>query len=594
MNFPSLLSDHEQRAFSEFLNQLAQEDTSGQPKPEGQNGPPPVDPSLTQQQQQQLQLQLQHHLHLRHLQQQHQQQQQLQQSQPPLPPSPLGHLGGTPSLPRLPSLMMPSDQSPQQQALAQQQRDWIQQISSNPLLAPGGVINPHAMSQAMLQNPLLMAQANAISQAMVLAQQQQLQMQMQQQQQQQQQEQLMQQQQQHQQHQQHMQQHQHQQHQQQQQQQQHQQQIHNSYALQQQQQSMPPPFHPPPSQQPQHHSQQQHHQHQQHQSHQQPQSQQNHDFSQRSASLSNGDRNDSTPPSKNAKSSSKRKSKTDSVTSAKDTNTSRSSSPYGTQALQNGHHHSSSDPILTSFGSKNTMEIGNGSTELALDSSSTKQESDMEGEPSPLPKKTVRRKGSTARSASMDGSMTSGLVAKSAHRTSRDGFDPLQGANRRKVKTEIKDSPSQQIDSQSSRDSMDGSEEPSNGNGNSNGNGSISSSKDAKKENSPTTNDSPLAKTKKPHHELLTEAEKKANHIASEQKRRQNIRVGFDSLVEIVPTLSDCHRSEAVILQKSVDYIHRLLNQKSELKTRVRELQANLGDTLDDIESETEMDFEQD
>jgi hypothetical protein len=57
-------------------------------------------------------------------------------------------------------------------------------------------------------------------------------------------------------------------------------------------------------------------------------------------------------------------------------------------------------------------------------------------------------------------------------------------------------------------------------------------------------------RSKKPPHELLTEAEKKANHIASEQKRRQNIRVGFDQLVEIVPTLSQSHRSEAIILQK--------------------------------------------
>jgi hypothetical protein len=55
---------------------------------------------------------------------------------------------------------------------------------------------------------------------------------------------------------------------------------------------------------------------------------------------------------------------------------------------------------------------------------------------------------------------------------------------------------------------------------------------------------------KKPPHELLSEAEKKANHIASEQKRRQNIRVGFDQLVDIVPALSQSHRSEALILQK--------------------------------------------
>jgi Helix-loop-helix DNA-binding domain len=57
-------------------------------------------------------------------------------------------------------------------------------------------------------------------------------------------------------------------------------------------------------------------------------------------------------------------------------------------------------------------------------------------------------------------------------------------------------------------------------------------------------------RNKKAPHELLTEAEKKANHIASEQKRRQNIRVGFDQLVDIVPTLSQNHRSEAMILQK--------------------------------------------
>jgi len=72
--------------------------------------------------------------------------------------------------------------------------------------------------------------------------------------------------------------------------------------------------------------------------------------------------------------------------------------------------------------------------------------------------------------------------------------------------------------------------------------------------NSATTKPNPMpsrgGRSKKGHHELLTEAEKKANHIASEQKRRQNIRLGFDQLVEIVPTLSQCHRSEALILQK--------------------------------------------
>lgn len=44
---------------------------------------------------------------------------------------------------------------------------------------------------------------------------------------------------------------------------------------------------------------------------------------------------------------------------------------------------------------------------------------------------------------------------------------------------------------------------------------------------------------KKPAHVLLTEAEKKANHIASEQKRRANIRKGYEMLCELVPNLNE-------------------------------------------------------
>ncbi|KAI7860028.1 hypothetical protein BDC45DRAFT_431851 [Circinella umbellata] len=83
---------------------------------------------------------------------------------------------------------------------------------------------------------------------------------------------------------------------------------------------------------------------------------------------------------------------------------------------------------------------------------------------------------------------------------------------------------------------------------------------------------------RKPPHELLSDAQKKANHIASEQKRRANIRIGFDQLVDIVPTLSHCHRSESLILQKSADYIHQLVDMKNSLRERVRELQLALGD----------------
>lgn len=78
--------------------------------------------------------------------------------------------------------------------------------------------------------------------------------------------------------------------------------------------------------------------------------------------------------------------------------------------------------------------------------------------------------------------------------------------------------------------------------------------------------------------ELLSEQEKKKNHILSEQKRRQNIRAGFDMLVELVPNLSQLQRSEAVILQKSVEYIKTLLDEKDRVKERVRSLKIMAGE----------------
>ncbi|KAK9767302.1 Transcription factor [Basidiobolus ranarum] len=104
-------------------------------------------------------------------------------------------------------------------------------------------------------------------------------------------------------------------------------------------------------------------------------------------------------------------------------------------------------------------------------------------------------------------------------------------------------------------------------------------------------NTRPPGRGKKAPHELLSEKEKKANHIASEQKRRQNIRLGFEQLVDIVPTLSQCHRSESAILQKSVEYIHQLIAQRQQLKQRIRELRVSAGDPsnmIDDFSSSDE------
>lgn len=66
----------------------------------------------------------------------------------------------------------------------------------------------------------------------------------------------------------------------------------------------------------------------------------------------------------------------------------------------------------------------------------------------------------------------------------------------------------------------------------------------------PPTKPKGSGRGRKPANELLSEDQKKANHIASEQKRRANIRIGFDQLVELVPNLTDCQRSESLILQK--------------------------------------------
>ncbi|KAG0070832.1 hypothetical protein BGZ89_012331 [Linnemannia elongata] len=565
MNFPSLLSDHEQRAFSEFLNQLAQEDNTGQPKVDGLSGPGGVDPTLTQQQQQQLQLQLQHHLHLRQLQQQHQQQQQQQ--------------NGLPGLPRMqsaPSLLPPPMALDPAAAQAQQQRDWIQQISSNPLLAPGGVINPHAMSQAMLQNPLLMAQANAISQAMVLAQQQQ-QLQLQQLQQQQQQ------QAQHQQ-QQHFQQQHHQQ------QQQHDNLGHNlHHSMQQQQPQHSHPFqqqsHPMAAPPPPHNQQQQPYPSQQ-QHHQQQQYQQAHHLNNDPmlpASESGA------PQQKASKPAAKRKSKSEAPSSEPTGQENGSASPRPSSPLP------PSTPLRGQPSPAESMGMNGNSTQPS------RQESDNDNTPAPPSKKAARRKGSMAKSMSMDSS--SSLVVKSPHRSSRDGFDPMQGTPRKKGKSDsiskLGLSPSQQnaLANGNSNDINQFKEESVEVESKQEAASPSPSIRQQHDSVSPAPSQSTPAPTKagtkKPPHELLTEAEKKANHIASEQKRRQNIRVGFDSLVEIVPTLSDCHRSEAVILQKSVDYIHRLLNQKNELKSRVRELQTHLGDPVDDVDSGSDMEVEQ-
>ncbi|GAO15704.1 hypothetical protein UVI_02018830 [Ustilaginoidea virens] len=67
----------------------------------------------------------------------------------------------------------------------------------------------------------------------------------------------------------------------------------------------------------------------------------------------------------------------------------------------------------------------------------------------------------------------------------------------------------------------------------------------------------------------LTEEEKKQNHIASEQKRRQAIREGFDRLTELVPGLEGQGRSEGLVLKRTVEYMRQQIQERRTLIDRI-------------------------
>ncbi|CAO3613902.1 unnamed protein product [Cunninghamella blakesleeana] len=153
-----------------------------------------------------------------------------------------------------------------------------------------------------------------------------------------------------------------------------------------------------------------------------------------------------------------------------------------------------------------------------------------------------------------------------------------------------KTDPSSLIKKESSTSTSSTSSTSSNNNNNNNNNNTsptliVNNNKRSLQEEIDMTPPPKERKSRKAPHELLTEAEKKANHIASEQKRRQNIRLGFDQLIEIVPALNTGNRSEALILQKSVDHIKQLISVKNDLKDQIRDLQALLGESPYDEDS---------
>ncbi|CAO3648199.1 unnamed protein product [Cunninghamella echinulata] len=85
-----------------------------------------------------------------------------------------------------------------------------------------------------------------------------------------------------------------------------------------------------------------------------------------------------------------------------------------------------------------------------------------------------------------------------------------------------------------------------------------------------------LSKRSRQARELLTEDEKRANHIASEQKRRNTIRNGFKEMTEIIPTLKNINNSKSTILFKAVEYIRHLDKRNRGLREKLNALQLRL------------------
>ncbi|KAJ5625059.1 hypothetical protein N7510_001368 [Penicillium lagena] len=78
----------------------------------------------------------------------------------------------------------------------------------------------------------------------------------------------------------------------------------------------------------------------------------------------------------------------------------------------------------------------------------------------------------------------------------------------------------------------------------------------------------------------LTDQEKKSNHIASEQKRRAAIREGFDRLTELVPGLEGQGRSESIVLQKTVEFMHLKLQERRDLIAEIESKGGRVDDSL--------------
>jgi len=115
---------------------------------------------------------------------------------------------------------------------------------------------------------------------------------------------------------------------------------------------------------------------------------------------------------------------------------------------------------------------------------------------------------------------------------------------------------------------------------------SVSSVKIKDENNNDPDSKTDVKKQRKQTKELLTEEEKRANHIASEKKRRNLIRLGFQELTDLVPCLSSgvgvdgsltpFNNSKSTILFKAIEYIKQLEMRNKELTQQLNTLQRKI------------------
>ncbi|EPS45039.1 hypothetical protein H072_1064 [Dactylellina haptotyla CBS 200.50] len=82
-------------------------------------------------------------------------------------------------------------------------------------------------------------------------------------------------------------------------------------------------------------------------------------------------------------------------------------------------------------------------------------------------------------------------------------------------------------------------------------------------------------KPKGPKRENLSEAQKRENHIQSEQKRRNLIREGFDDLCNLVPELRGGGYSKSAILIHAANFLEQLDEGNKTLQRRIKQLSGS-------------------